>query len=69
MPPNEIGALYRLYAAHCVGIAKDIADSARKLALLDMAQAWVALAEQAENKSERTIAYEAGMRGPENLQT
>ena len=69
MPPKEIGALYRLYAAHCVGIAQDLADSARKLALLDMAQAWVTLAEQAENKPGRAIAYETGTPGPENLQS
>jgi hypothetical protein len=66
--PKEIGTLYRLYAAHCVGIARDIADSARKLALLDMAQAWVALAEQAENKREHGIAYETGIERPEHHQ-
>ncbi len=60
--------MYRLYAAHCVGIAQDITESARKLALVDMAQAWVALAEQAENKREHAVAYEGGVPGQENRQ-
>ena len=69
MPPKEIGALYRLYAAHCVGIARDVVDSARKLALLDMAQAWVALAEQAENNGHSATARETGTPFRENLQS
>ncbi len=68
MPSREIGALYRLYAAHCLGIAKDISDPARKLALLDMAQAWAALAEQAENSADAGLLYDTGIPRTESPQ-
>jgi hypothetical protein len=45
MSPGEASASYRLYAAYCVEIAQTVTDSARKVALLDMAQAWARLAE------------------------
>jgi hypothetical protein len=41
-------ARYRDYAANCVVIAQMLADVAGKLSLIDMAQAWITLAEQAE---------------------
>jgi hypothetical protein len=41
-------ASYRLYAAYCAEIAQTVTDSARKVALLDMAQAWARLAELAD---------------------
>jgi hypothetical protein len=40
MSPGEVAASYRLYAAYCAEIAQTVTDSARKVALLDMAQAW-----------------------------
>jgi hypothetical protein len=49
--PVVVGEQYRLFAAHCIGIAQETAEPNRKLALLDMAQAWIALAEQAEKNS------------------
>jgi hypothetical protein len=48
MSPGEAAAGYRLYAAYCVEIAQTVTDSARKVALLDMAQAWARLAEIAD---------------------
>lgn len=51
MSPGEAAASYRLYAAYCVEIAHTATDSARKVALLDMAQAWARLAELADKDS------------------
>jgi hypothetical protein len=45
MSSGEVIA-YRLYAVYCVEIARELADPGRKAALLNMAQAWVALANQ-----------------------
>jgi hypothetical protein len=50
MTPGEAAAGYRLYAAYCVEIAQTVTDSARKVALLDMAQAWARLAEIADKE-------------------
>ena len=47
MSPGEVIAC-RLYAVYCVEIAQEFADLGRKAALLSMAQAWIALADQAE---------------------
>src|SRR5579862_2296697 len=51
MSPGEAAAGYRLYAAYCAEIAQTVTDSARKVALLDMAQAWAKLAELADKDS------------------
>jgi hypothetical protein len=51
MSPGEVAASYRLYAAYCAEIAQTVTDSARKVALLDMAQAWAKLAEHVEKSS------------------
>lgn len=48
MSPGEAAASYRLYAVYCAEIAQTVTDSARKVALLDMAQAWARLAELAD---------------------
>ena len=42
------GCQYRLYAVYCAEIAQTVTDSARKVALLDMAQAWAKLAEHVD---------------------
>jgi hypothetical protein len=47
MTSAELAARYREYAAKCLVIAKDEQDLAERLVLLDMAQAWLALAEHA----------------------
>ena len=49
MSPGEAAASYRLYAVYCAEIAQTVTDSARKVALLDMAQAWARLAEHVEH--------------------
>jgi hypothetical protein len=51
MSPGQIIACYRLYAAHCVEIARDLPERGRKIALLNMAQVWLALADEAERKA------------------
>ena len=48
MSPGEVAASYRLYAVYCAEIAQTVTDSARKVALLDMAQAWAKLAEHVD---------------------
>jgi hypothetical protein len=48
MSPREAAASYRLYAVYCAEIAQTVTDSARKVALLDMAQAWAKLAEHVD---------------------
>ncbi|HEV2718307.1 MAG TPA: hypothetical protein VGU64_23780 [Terriglobales bacterium] len=53
---TELVARYRLYAAHCVEVAQRLPETESKLMLLDMAQSWLMLAEQAakNNKSYET---------------
>jgi hypothetical protein len=46
MSPRETIACYRLYAAHCLEIAQRLPDRGGKIALLNMAQTWIALADQ-----------------------
>jgi hypothetical protein len=41
-------ACYRLYAAYCLEIAQRLSDRGGKIALLNMAQTWIALADQIE---------------------
>jgi hypothetical protein len=53
MKPADLAAQYRKYAAACVMLAqRDVAD--QKLVLLSMAQAWIALAKQAEKNESPT---------------
>jgi hypothetical protein len=47
MGMDDVGR-YRKHAANCLSIAQHTADPKAKLALIDMAQIWVALAEEAE---------------------
>ena len=47
MPGAEAVERYRLQACECVRIAQDVSDTRAKLALLEMAQSWLRLAEQA----------------------
>lgn len=48
---------YRLRAQHCLDIAMDL-DGVRKAVLLDMAQAWMRLAEQAKRNERADVVYE-----------
>jgi hypothetical protein len=45
---TELIAGYRLNAANCFDLAKEFSEPERKLALLDMAAAWLKLAEITE---------------------
>jgi hypothetical protein len=47
----EIAVRYRQYAAQCVRAAQQVADRSIRNSLLDMAQVWIALADQAERSS------------------
>jgi len=49
-----MGACYRLYAAHCLEIAQRLSDRAGKIALLYMAETWIALADQIEKAEGRS---------------
>jgi hypothetical protein len=42
---RDLVTAYRPNAAHCLEIAKEFPDPSDKLALLDMAQAWLRLCE------------------------
>ncbi|HTP93940.1 MAG TPA: hypothetical protein VMJ52_19505, partial [Xanthobacteraceae bacterium] len=53
MAPREVAACYRLYAAYCAEVAAGALPSARKVALLDMAQAWSKLADLTEKAAEQ----------------
>ena len=48
---SEVAASYRLYAAYCFEAARVTPDPARRLGLLNMAQAWTDLADHTEKKS------------------
>jgi hypothetical protein len=58
MSPAEFAARYRECAAKCFMIARTFDDVPEKLSLLDMAQAWMALAEQAEKNEYLFTVYE-----------
>jgi hypothetical protein len=51
-------AAYRLNATKCVEVAQRSSDPETKLALIDMARAWLTLAEQAVKNSETVLVYE-----------
>jgi hypothetical protein len=49
---------YRANAAQCIAVAQRTSDTSSKLALLEMARAWLLLAEQGEKNGETTLVYE-----------
>ena len=55
MTGTELVAGYRLNAANCFDLAKEFPDPGRKLALLDMAAAWLRLAEITEEFNEALV--------------
>lgn len=57
MSPTELVACYRLYASNCMECAQELAPE-RKLALLNIAQAWLNLADQVAKNSETVLVYE-----------
>ncbi len=58
MMPTELAARYREYAAKCVLVAQSQENANEKLALIDMARAWIALAEQAEKNESLFVVHE-----------
>ena len=52
---------YRSYAARCIAISRNVSDPAGKLVLLEMAQSWLKLAEQATEGAETAIGYESAV--------
>jgi hypothetical protein len=52
---------YRSYAATCIEISRNIQDPAGKLVILEMAQSWLKLAEQAAEWAETVVVYEAAV--------
>jgi hypothetical protein len=49
---------YKVRAGQCVQLARSATDSKAKLTLLEMARAWLLLAEQARKNSKTTLVYE-----------
>jgi hypothetical protein len=47
-----------VHAAACLEIARNADDREGKIALLDMARAWLALADQHDKNSQTTLVYE-----------
>jgi hypothetical protein len=64
MPGNEDVKEYLWRARHCLDIASAV-DSSRRLILLEMAQAWTRLAEQAERNHKSDLVYETPPRSQE----
>lgn len=61
MQGAEFFERYRSYAATCIKISRNIQDPAGKLVLLEMAQSWLKLAEQAAEWAETLVVYEAAV--------
>jgi hypothetical protein len=64
MSSGDVVAAYRLNAAKCIEMAHRAADLESKLVLLDIAQAWLALVEQAIKNSETVLVYETPVSRP-----
>ncbi len=56
---------YLVRAQHCIDIAKET-DSPRRLVLLEMAKAWMRLAEQAERNRKTDVVYETPRRAKDD---
>jgi hypothetical protein len=55
---------YRRHAALCLKLANEVTDQRGRSALIDMASAWIRLAEQAEKNSTLDIVYETPPKKP-----
>jgi len=64
LSPTELIASYRLHAANCIEIAR-VLEPDRKLALLNIAQAWLNLAEQVAKNLNTVLVYETPIRSPD----
>jgi hypothetical protein len=56
--PQSSAEAYRLRAKNCTQLAHNATDADSKMLLLDMARAWLVLADQAEKNSATTLVYE-----------
>ena len=56
---------YRLYARHCFQLAENTTDPGTKLWLIELAQSWLVLAEQAERNLIADLVYETPPPPPE----
>jgi len=59
MPDDGRDEMYKVHAAACLEIARKTDDREGKIALLDIARAWLALADQHDKNSQPTLVYEA----------
>jgi hypothetical protein len=64
MTAAQLATRYRGYAAQCVIIAQRQADANEKLTLLDMAHAWIAIAEGMERVQSLAVADAAPLPEP-----
>lgn len=55
MPRDKYGDTYRVHAAHCIQFAQKTDDPEVKLGLLDMASAWLSLADQNEKNGQQAV--------------
>ena len=65
MPRSKDAKVYLARARHCLDIASAL-DASRRLILLEMAQAWTRLAEQAERNRMSDLVYETPSRSHGN---
>lgn len=61
MQRAELVQRYRSYAARCLKISRNISDPAGKLMLLEMAQSWLKLAEEAVERAETVVVHETAV--------
>lgn len=68
MPPAQLATHYRGYAAQSLILAQRQDRAGDKLTLINMAQAWLALAEQMEKNESSGVTYEmiTGIGGKNN---
>ena len=60
---------YELQAAQCLLLANQTTNSKNKLALMEMARAWLRLADQAEKNSHADLVYETPSRPADRTDT
>ena len=58
---NDRVELYRANASKCAGLAKNASDIQSKLTLLEMARAWLLLADRALKNGQTCLVYEPPM--------
>jgi hypothetical protein len=64
MSPADLAARYRQRAGKCFTISQKMEDAGERLELIDMAQAWLALAEQAERNGQLFTVHETPEQRP-----